>query len=211
MPGRRAERRRRNAEALIRAADRLFTEHGYRAVRIEEIAEAAGMTTGAIYSIFGSKRALLRAVLGSRIDRIADDTRAARADEQLSAVEVVAAYARAHCRLVAADCLRALRLEIEALALWLQGGWRTEELAAQAERSGLATALTGRRVGTGADRRLTAAEAATLATAETALFTGLARTCALARIAPDPDLWARAAIALATVVDGALDAAPPDA
>src|SRR5215472_17159700 len=48
---------------VIEAAERLFTEHGYPATTIEAIAEAADTPLPTLYRVFGSKRALLAAVL----------------------------------------------------------------------------------------------------------------------------------------------------
>jgi AcrR family transcriptional regulator len=48
---------------VIEAANRLFTEHGYPATTIDAIAEAAGTPLPTVYRLFGSKRALLAAVL----------------------------------------------------------------------------------------------------------------------------------------------------
>lgn len=53
-------------DALLDAAFRMFAERGYRAVRLEELAEAAGMTKGAIYYYFDSKEDLLRRALEHR-------------------------------------------------------------------------------------------------------------------------------------------------
>ena len=48
---------------VIEAAKRLFTDHGYPATTIETIAEAADVPLPTVYRMFGSKRALLAAVL----------------------------------------------------------------------------------------------------------------------------------------------------
>jgi TetR/AcrR family transcriptional regulator, regulator of autoinduction and epiphytic fitness len=48
---------------VIEAANRQFTEHGYPATTIEAIAEAADTPLPTLYRLFGSKRALLAAVL----------------------------------------------------------------------------------------------------------------------------------------------------
>ena len=47
-------------EALINAAFRVFATRGYRATRLEEVAEEAGLTKGAIYYHFDGKEDLLR-------------------------------------------------------------------------------------------------------------------------------------------------------
>ena len=46
--------------ALLEAAFRTFATKGYRATRLEEIADSVGMTKGAIYYYFSSKEELLR-------------------------------------------------------------------------------------------------------------------------------------------------------
>jgi TetR/AcrR family transcriptional regulator, regulator of autoinduction and epiphytic fitness len=48
---------------VIEAAKRLFVEHGYPATTIEAIADAADTPLPTLYRLFGSKRALLTAVL----------------------------------------------------------------------------------------------------------------------------------------------------
>lgn len=65
----RAEAKAANRRALLDAATALIAREG-AGVRLEAIADAAGLTTGAIYSIFGSKSDLLVAVLGDEISRV---------------------------------------------------------------------------------------------------------------------------------------------
>jgi AcrR family transcriptional regulator len=66
---RRAQAREANRRALLDAASALIAREG-TAVRLEVIADAAGLTTGAIYSIFGSKNELMVAVLADEISRV---------------------------------------------------------------------------------------------------------------------------------------------
>src|ERR1700746_1133734 len=47
----------------VDAATRLFTESGYPATPIEAVADAADVSLPTLYRLFGSKRALLAAVL----------------------------------------------------------------------------------------------------------------------------------------------------
>jgi AcrR family transcriptional regulator len=65
------ERRRElNREALLDAATTVFAREGYAAGRLEEIAESAGFTTGAIYSNFGNKQELFLEVIARRNARL---------------------------------------------------------------------------------------------------------------------------------------------
>lgn len=59
------ERRRQlTRDALISAAAEVFTRKGFNGASLDEIADAAGFTKGAVYSNFGSKEELLHAVIG---------------------------------------------------------------------------------------------------------------------------------------------------
>ena len=60
---RRQAQARATRRAVVQAATRLFTENGYPAITIEAIAEAADVPLPTVYRLFGSKRALLTAVL----------------------------------------------------------------------------------------------------------------------------------------------------
>lgn len=48
---------------VVEAAEGLFVEHGYPATTLEAVAEAADVALPSLYRLFGSKRAVLRAVL----------------------------------------------------------------------------------------------------------------------------------------------------
>ena len=67
------ERRRElTREALLDAASEVFARRGYDGGTLEEIANVAGFTTGAIYSNFGSKQDLFLAVLDERSARFTE-------------------------------------------------------------------------------------------------------------------------------------------
>lgn len=55
----RAESKERTRQRLLTEAQRLFRERGYAATSLEQIAEAAGVTKGAIYGHFASKEDLM--------------------------------------------------------------------------------------------------------------------------------------------------------
>src|SRR5437588_7208564 len=63
MPRTQTERSAATQRALISAARRLWGERGYADVGTPEIAEAAGVTRGAMYHQYADKAALFRAVL----------------------------------------------------------------------------------------------------------------------------------------------------
>ncbi len=65
----RSERKERTREELVAAARRVFLRRGFHAASLEEIAEEAGYTKGAVYSSFESKDELFLAVLDAHFDQ----------------------------------------------------------------------------------------------------------------------------------------------
>jgi AcrR family transcriptional regulator len=63
-PGTTTERTTR--DRLVAAAIEVFVEQGYEQARVQDIARAAGLTTGAIYANFRDKRELLLAAIAHR-------------------------------------------------------------------------------------------------------------------------------------------------
>jgi AcrR family transcriptional regulator len=59
----RAEARLETRDAILSAARRLFAERGYRGASLDEIAEVAGFSKGAVYSNWPSKEALFLELL----------------------------------------------------------------------------------------------------------------------------------------------------
>ena len=62
----REEKREQTREELVTAADKLFTENGFHATSLDQIAAEAGYTKGAVYSNFASKEDLFFAVYERR-------------------------------------------------------------------------------------------------------------------------------------------------
>ena len=69
-------------QELLEAALRVFAEQGYRNTRLDEVAEAAGVTKGTIYHYFDTKEALLLGVIEhyqalafGRVDEVVRDHR----------------------------------------------------------------------------------------------------------------------------------------
>jgi AcrR family transcriptional regulator len=77
VPAPRLDRRTRSAraegrdgrEALLEAALQVFAERGYRDASVDEVAERAGYSKGALYWHFSSKAELFLALVDERIDR----------------------------------------------------------------------------------------------------------------------------------------------
>ena len=59
----REEKKAQTRERLIEAAAKVFAEKGFAATSLDEVADAAGLTKGAVYSNFDNKEDLVRAVL----------------------------------------------------------------------------------------------------------------------------------------------------
>lgn len=70
MPRTQAERSAATQRALITAGRRLWGERGYAEVGTPEIAEAAGVTRGAMYHQYADKAALFRAVIEAMDEEI---------------------------------------------------------------------------------------------------------------------------------------------
>jgi AcrR family transcriptional regulator len=65
----RAERREQTRKELLAAAEACFVSRGFHASSVEEVAERAGYTKGAVYSNFASKEDLFFAVYERRVER----------------------------------------------------------------------------------------------------------------------------------------------
>src|SRR6478752_4541031 len=63
----RAEQNDRNRALLLAAARRVFLERGYYAATLDQIADEAGFSKGAVYSRFASKADMFLALLEDRI------------------------------------------------------------------------------------------------------------------------------------------------
>jgi AcrR family transcriptional regulator len=71
----REQKREANRERILRAARTVFGARGYHSATIEEIADEAELSNGAIYYNFGSKEELFLALLDDRLDERLKHTR----------------------------------------------------------------------------------------------------------------------------------------
>lgn len=67
---RQADRKRETHARVLDAAGRQFRSHGYDGVGVAGVAEAAGITTGALYAHFGSKDGAFEAALLAGLDEV---------------------------------------------------------------------------------------------------------------------------------------------
>jgi AcrR family transcriptional regulator len=73
----RPERKQQTRERLLDTAREIFLARGYAATTLDDIADAADLTKGAVYSNFSSKDDLFLAVYASRVDERIRDVEAA--------------------------------------------------------------------------------------------------------------------------------------
>ena len=108
-----AERRARSRSALLEAAARGLSRHGYANLALEQVAREAGYTRGALYHQFRDKEELALAVL-RWVDESWQREVGAVADRQPDPVSTLLELARGHavfCRRDIARVAMALRLE----------------------------------------------------------------------------------------------------
>lgn len=83
----RARRKEARPAELLAAALELFTEKGFAATRLDEVAAQAGVSKGTLYLYFESKEALFRAVVGDIVLPSVDKAEAMLATHAGSAAE----------------------------------------------------------------------------------------------------------------------------
>ncbi|MFF8293168.1 TetR/AcrR family transcriptional regulator [Streptomyces sp. NPDC016309] len=199
----RAETKERNRRALLDAALHVVSRDGHRA-RLDEIAEEAGLTTGAVYSLFGSKGGLVAALVTDYLRPHYEEIEQALPPgmDLLEAVDALARYYRRSCDASAATS--ALSLQITLLDMALHDSALGARLAAsvRTQESHLIALFTGRSHN---GKAVTSHQAQRLVTALRALFVGLTQGVILG-LAPDADEQyfadtARALASGATLID----------
>ena len=205
LPIRRVDTKAQHRLALLDAARDLVGRQGY-GVRLDDIAGQAGLTTGAVYSVFGSKDNLLLALI---VDDMAAQEQAVACEaggcQRLE--DAVRAYARTTYRASAgAPGRRQLRLDtqIQDMALRDPRHWEKLRAGIQAQVAQLAALFAGRFYN---DAIVTQSQALRLARALGALVSGLRRARVLGLEQADEALFIDAAVALAApcVLDASAD------
>jgi AcrR family transcriptional regulator len=112
-------------EALLDAAFEVFAARGYRASRLEEVAEAAGVTKGAIYYYFEGKEDLLRQAVQYRHRRVFADLDRALAEEgEPAAARIRLVLRRMWAHWLAPDAGNAIRLIVGEVSVELPSLFR---------------------------------------------------------------------------------------
>jgi AcrR family transcriptional regulator len=198
----RAEAKQNNRKALLAAARDLIASDG-ASVSLDTIAAAADLTTGAVYSIFGSKRDLLIALLAEDIERHSDAQSRLSAPE-LSLRQVLRGSADAWLRAFGVDFLTQVTFELQLILLATHDQRLRDQLDAAkgAEVARLTELLTNRVVeGGSTDRRTTRKQAHEIAFALRALLSGLAVQQVMLSEQPRPQLVRDACESLVQLAD----------
>lgn len=180
----RAEAKERNRRALLDAAFQVVSRDGYRA-KLDEIAERADLTTGAIYSLFGSKNGLVVALVADYLQPYYEEIEEA-VPAELDLLEAVDAFARHYRRSCdAPDARSALSLQITLLDMALHDPDLGAQLATsiRLQENHLIALFTGRSHN---GSIVTSPQAQRLTTALRALFVGLGQGVTLG-LAPGAD------------------------
>ncbi|MFB4305778.1 TetR/AcrR family transcriptional regulator [Actinomadura sp. GTD37] len=139
-PRPRRDRREQTRTALLTAAERLWAERGIHGASLDDIAAAAGLTKGAVYSNFAGKTDLLLALM----ERITSDRTGPDVCDELHAAGEEADHTGRSSRHDADDGPR--RLALLLVEFWLYGmrdyaaGWRIADWYAD-RRAQLASEL----------------------------------------------------------------------
>ncbi|MCW4457153.1 TetR/AcrR family transcriptional regulator [Microbacterium sp. MPKO10] len=169
----REEAKRRNREALITAARALLARDG-SAVRLEDIVERAGLTTGAVYSLFGSKGGLLVETVADFLAPHYDEIDAAvPPDADLSeAVASIARHIRRTCDEPDARNSLQFQMTVHDVALRDEGLGRRLAASVADQEERLVAVLSGRGF---AGARVTERQARRLVPALRAVLLGLSQ------------------------------------
>ncbi|WP_165436411.1 TetR/AcrR family transcriptional regulator [Amycolatopsis suaedae] len=197
----RSEQQERNRRALVVSARRMLAAAG-PSVTLEAIADDAGLTTGAVYSIFGSKQKLFAAAVEDQFAGQIDIVREVSATD-LDLPGVLVAYARRFQALASAAGPVACRTELSEMLLLVEDDdfrLHCRELKRQ-ELQRLTRMLTGRVIPhTRPRRRTTAEQAGQLAAALRAVLSGFAVQAYLDGGTRDCEVAEKACAALARMV-----------
>lgn len=132
--GRRVEKRRQTFRRVVKAAAELFSAQGYDVTTIEEIAAGAGVSPGTVYNYFGTKSAIVVAVVAERSSGDADAAVAVLDVGQLGPTDAAMAVVMPHIEPML-DLDRALIAEVLAASFRPSHSTLTTEFVAMDQRA----------------------------------------------------------------------------
>ena len=135
----------RTRAGILAAALRCFAERGYQATTVKDVADAAGISLGAVYQYFRDRQDLVRALVAEQVTRMLErDDPAWRADEGEEGLHrVIGAFVASYAETASMS------------GLWEEVTHIDEELAGVRRRLGRAfTAVVARELRRGAQRGL---------------------------------------------------------
>lgn len=80
MTGLRERQKADRTRRILEAASRLFRDHGYGAIRIEDIAAGAEVSVGTLYNYFANKGDLLLAIVSMEVEEVLESGKSIVAD-----------------------------------------------------------------------------------------------------------------------------------
>jgi len=193
----RAETKAQNRQALLAAAREAMVRDGFRNTLLDDVAEQAGLTKGAIYSIFGGKDELMRALVQEVAEDLAWPELEKVTDESYTLEEQADRYALMWAQSAvfsAPTWEHAFHAELTATILRDSELFETNAATMGAQRDALAAAFQGRR--TDAGTVVGPREAEAFASAFAALMQGLTSRVVLHPIEFSERLFRDAARAL---------------
>jgi AcrR family transcriptional regulator len=199
----RAEAKDHNRQALLEAARDLMMRDGYRNLLLDEVAAEAGLTKGAIYSIFGGKEEMLRALADEVMPDLAWPDLEPLAEPELPLADLLRVFAHAWATKVDMQAPRwqsALHLEILVQTLYDPELYEIHAGKMREQRDTLTRAFTGRRTPRG--RITSEIEAEELANTFAALMQGLTNRVVYHPAEFSERRFAAAAVALCAMLDG---------
>lgn len=90
MTGLREKQKADRTRRILEAASRLFREHGYGAIRIEDIAQAAEVSVGTLYNYFTNKGDLLLAIVSMEVEEVLESGKSVVADPPADIAQALA-------------------------------------------------------------------------------------------------------------------------
>lgn len=113
-PGKRAQNKQANRDAILDAARRVFLERGYDAVTIRDVIRRTELAAGTFYNYFETKEDLLRALVEDHVLAMTQELRGVRGAARSLDEFIHGAYLAAFTRIVQDPVLYNLMLRNEA-------------------------------------------------------------------------------------------------